>query len=602
MSHVPSSQAAPVQSATLLGISDNEWRGMEELPACCAGNRKQMSADIDETVHGGKKVADWLSGKGAFTAHAGHSHQSGALTTPTPAPADVSGPSAGRLPWLQRLPRLQASPTMTALTLWSAVPGFVFGLQNASQARIVGDLLGKLDAGIAHRLRAPLPVPEARKNLLAYQDTVAHSRSMQRFVHWFAGRLASASSLMVMATLFVPALEPIALGTLAGYCASFAVRYSVWDRPRLTEIAPLGAQAGASLAEAGHTAAHAVRQGRKTLFTVTSAFFALYAAGAGLLMAATATPSLALSMTGMVALFVGMVSVTYLNNFPIKDTFGKNRDRYLNREQLGGTDDIYRAIGLRLAQGAALERFDAALSAIDVGRAYRWQARGLAVCEGVIVAATLCTFGLVPGPLHAFQHASRTRAMRHLLPHAGPALGALHRDLSALAQQERDEALHGATAMERAHAGLPQTQAPSSSPAPSLSDHVAALMTLMAEDLSELEGHSRHEAHVCADTACHGHATADATRMARAGHVLGSLWSRRPGAAVRGHAHVNGRLAPDHRHDHYHDPAPVRQARAEREPLVVLHALRFGLQAEKSYQVGALIDHIHARSRLAGSA
>lgn len=302
--------APPVTPGHFLTRNPCDADGFSEVCACCQG-----AVDVDEFM--GLKAA------------APHDHSQMKLHLPT-----------GKEGW-----------AIAAATAWATLPGIYFGVQNyraaAANERILGLAEGALRTeGLTKVEHASTQGGrDVRANWAAYAHTLRQSRSMQRFISVFAGALPALGSACMLGSVVAPALGAVGGGFLLVYCLSHITRYMTYEWPRVRALqaqlaaAPAAGASDDTAIALGLAASQQLLQRRQSLYPQAAAAFGVYAAGATLLTLGVAVP------VGAGLLAVGLGAVLYLNNGPIKASYGKNADRAINRLALGSQSDLLRRIG-----------------------------------------------------------------------------------------------------------------------------------------------------------------------------------------------------------------------------------------------------------------
>jgi hypothetical protein len=295
------------------------------------------------------------------------------------------------------LPHTRAAWVLAGATAWATLPGLYFGVQNVRAAKTNERLLVQTKAALMEQTSVANEPVDVRLNRAAYIKTLESSISMQRFIGLFAGALPLIGSSFMLASVVVPALATVGSAFLMLYCVSHIVRYLTYERVGVKKTQALLVAAPKpqdTMARAGLAASEKLLARRAQLYPTVAASFAVYAVGAGLLTASALLTAPSLIMPGVSTLVCGLAAVVFLNNGPIKATFGKNQDRNVDRKSLGDQHTLLRRIGELTQQHAAVVGLNQSLSAAEqksLGLNYY----GLLCLEGAaLVASYGLTFGI----------------------------------------------------------------------------------------------------------------------------------------------------------------------------------------------------------------
>lgn len=256
------------------------------------------------------------------------------------------------------LPASSQGWAIAAVTAWATLPGIYFGVQNfraaSTNVKILHEALAGMQTEGMRKVRQS-GSPDVRANYVAYAATLKQSHSMQRFISVFAGALPALGSACMLGSVVAPVLGAVGGGFLLVYCLSHITRYMTFEWPRVRQLqaqldkAALREGKQPTPAELGLKASMQLLQQRQRLYPQAATAFGVYAAGATLLTAGVAVA------TGAGLLAVGLGAVLYLNNGPIKASYGKNGDRDVHRIKIGSQTDLLQRIGRLHQEGRVLQ-------------------------------------------------------------------------------------------------------------------------------------------------------------------------------------------------------------------------------------------------------
>ena len=337
------------------GSATSDDRLSNVRPACC-----QAAIDIDEPMYALSKI---FSVGEHDAAHGHHAH---------------GAPCA-------------AERWMAIGTAVAAGVGVWYGLRNFTASKQTGRVLGRMGQRVAQRLEVakarravgprPLPERQALRNDGARIRCLARAKATHHFSMWHGGVLQIANGGLLLASVALPALAPVATLGMVVFCGAQARRFVMARRASTLPTQALRVDATEEkMAPEGMRLLKQRLTDRRRAFVQGAWAHGTYGVGAGLLTLATVVSGAGVLLwPGLVCLILGMLAVATTSKSSADHTFTSNSDADLGTETLGGKASMLRQLALLTHEGTAARAVAAGLPSTDT----RWHRLGRAAVESL---------------------------------------------------------------------------------------------------------------------------------------------------------------------------------------------------------------------------
>ena len=337
----------------LPGSVESDERLANVRPACC-----QAALDIDEPLYA---LSEIFAAGEHDASYAHHPHGSGC--------------AAGR--W------------MALGTAVAACVAILYGRRNYAASNQTGQVLARMRGRFEERLRAarpdpskapvPLPTRQALRNDAARIRCLRHAEATHRFSMWHGGVLQMANGALLLASIALPVLAPVATFGMVVFCGLQARRF-VAQRARLADPLPRSTPDD-TMASAGRDVFVRRQAASRRAFRRGALAHGIYGAGAACLTLAAAVAGCGVLLwPGVACLTLGMVAVAATHKRSADHTFTSNSDADLGAQTLGGKASMLRQLALLAGESDVACGSAAQLPSADT----RWQrgVRGLVAFLG----------------------------------------------------------------------------------------------------------------------------------------------------------------------------------------------------------------------------